>query len=401
MSDASLKVLYASFCYVPSLGGGEVHLHTVARALKARGHEPRVVYQQAGPVRDWLQDATWNATSPRAHRQDGIDVRRLGFSLPRRLAMLPLTKVYRRAPRLADRASRGISALWRADFARLGGEPDLVHSLRIGQEFLARAAFDFSRRRDRPFVLTRMFHPPTRNPLHRAYDELARRADAVVALSPWERDLLVETRGVAPERVHVLGIGPVLAERHDVEAFRARYGIDGPYVLFLGRHLPHKGYRALLEAAPALWRRHPELRFVFVGPSGHGAEQAFAERTDPRIHRLGPVDEVTKTSALAGCELLCVPSSAESFGGVYVEAWSFAKPIVAGRIGSVASIVEDGTTGLLASQDPAEITERIGWLLDHPARARELGAAGRAELERRYTWKQIFDRTEALYRSLV
>ncbi len=62
------------------------------------------------------------------------------------------------------------------------------------------------------------------------------------------------------------------------------------------------------------------------------AQPIFAEATrDPRVTDLGIVDTQTKTDALdiAHSSMLCVPSTQESFGLVYVEAWSLGKPVIA------------------------------------------------------------------------
>jgi glycosyltransferase involved in cell wall biosynthesis len=396
-----LRILYASFGYLPLIGGGELQLHGVARRLRARGHAPRVVCQRARPVDDWIDDATVAADPGGESEVDGVPVVRLGPSGARRRALAPWVALYRTYGRASPFASRRIAGLLAPDLARAAGAPQIVHAVRMGQEFLARAALAFARARGLPFVLTRLRHPPGPNPLHRAYDELARAADAVVAMTDAERDVLADECGVDPARIHVFGVGPVLSDAGDVDAFRARHGIAGPYVLFLGRRVRHKGAHALLAAARHVWERHPEVRFVFAGPPTPEFDRLRAETGDPRVLDLGVVDEADKAAALAGCELLCVPSVEESFGAVYVEAWSFAKPVVAARTPVVASVVEDGRTGWLAAPEPGALAERIGWLLDHPARARELGEAGRREVDRRWSWKRLVDRTEALYRSLV
>ena len=105
-----------------------------------------------------------------------------------------------------------------------------------------------------------------------------------------------------------------------------------------------------------------------------------------------------KTSALAGCEMLCVPSSAESFGGVYTEAWALGRPVIGGSIPSIASVIEDGRTGLLSSQDPGALTERICWLLRSTTRGNEIGAAGRRLVADRYTWERLSTETLEIYR---
>src|SRR5664279_1240090 len=83
----------------------------------------------------------------------------------------------------------------------------------------------------------------------------------------------------------------------------------------------YKGLAAILSAAPLVWRRRPEARFVFVGPRTNYSLSLFKHLTDRRILELEAVSLQDKTDALGACTVLCVPSSQESFGGVYTEAW--------------------------------------------------------------------------------
>jgi glycosyltransferase involved in cell wall biosynthesis len=271
----------------------------------------------------------------------------------------------------------------------------------MGYGFLARSALHHARRTGRPFVFTRLLHARARQPQEGQYDQIAREADAVIALTEHERHALVAHKGVAPERVHVTGVGPILSGEFDVVAFRRAHGIAGPYVLFLGRHVASKGLESLLDAARRVWRVRPEIRFVFAGPPSRWSARLLRERGEARVHALGAIDLETKTAALAGCELLCLPSRKESFGGVFTEAWALGKPVIGGRIPEIASIVEDGLTGLLSGPDPAELADRLLALLRDPARARALGEAGRARVAERWSWEKLAERTEAVYAALV
>jgi len=105
--------------------------------------------------------------------------------------------------------------------------------------------------------------------------------------------------------------------------------------------------------------------------------------------------------ALAACQVLCVPSIQESFGGVYTEAWSFGKPVIGARIPAVTDVIDDGVDGFLVEQHPAEIADRIVLLLEDESAAQCMGAAGKAKVVRRYTWDVIAQRTLAAYRSVM
>jgi glycosyltransferase involved in cell wall biosynthesis len=273
---------------------------------------------------------------------------------------------------------------------------DLIHNVRIGREGLSYASLQEAHRRDVPFVLTPVHHPRWVGWRYRAYNRLYEMADAVLALTNVERQTLVSL-GVRDERITVTGSGPNLAEQANPQAFRERYQIAGPMVLFVGQHYPYKGYQQVLDAARLVWACIPEAQFVFIGPPVQEAERVFALYSDRRIHRLGVVSLQDKTDALAACSLLCLPSTQESFGIVYTEAWHFGKPVIGCNIPAVAEVITDGVDGCLVRQEPAAIADRIIELLLNPGLAEQMGAAGRQKAAAHYTWARVAARTEQAY----
>ena len=101
-----------------------------------------------------------------------------------------------------------------------------------------------------------------------------------------------------------------------------------------------------------------------------------------------------KTDALADCTVLCVPSSQESFGGVFTEAWALRKPVVGGPAPAVREVITDGSDGFVAAQDPAQIADFLNLLLAQPALAARLGQAGFAKVQAHFTWEALAAKTE-------
>jgi glycosyltransferase involved in cell wall biosynthesis len=118
------------------------------------------------------------------------------------------------------------------------------------------------------------------------------------------------------------------------------------------------------------------------------------------VLNLGAVDLETKTSALAACEFLCMPSIQESFGGVYVEAWSLRKAVIGGRIDPIACVIDEGRNGLLCSQNPHELAEAISYLLSHPSDCQAMGDAGWQKVQDKYSWDRLAKKTLDAYREL-
>lgn len=392
-----MQLLYTLTAYLPYIGGAQLHQHLIAQQLQKQ-HFIQVISQWDTNRTDWLLGTT--VRSPDTEYNyiiDGIPVRRLGLSAREKLGIAPYLPIY--YP-LMNLALPPIANCLEQHLASDAAKADLVHNVRIGREGLSYASYQAAKRYNIPFVFTPVHHPRWVGWRYQAYIKLYQIADAVIALTNAEKQILMGL-GVAEERIAIAGMGPILATQANPAGFLAKYQIKEPIVLFLGQHYQYKGYRQLLQAAKLVWQKLPEVQFVFIGPPVGKSEQDFAAITDKRIHRLGKVDLQEKTNAIAASTLLCVPSSQESFGGVYTEAWSFSKPVIGCNIPAVAEVITEGVDGYLVTQSPDQIAERIMHLLLHPSQAQAMGAAGKQKVESLYSWQQIADRTQQAYQKAL
>ncbi len=388
-----MNLLYTLTAYPPFWGGAQLLMHGLARQLR-RDHDVQVVTQWDTPRSDWLLGTTLNApVDTRLYVVDGVPVRRIGLPLEARAALRPWVVGYWAAQGPAiERISRVVAER----FADLAETADLIHNCRIGREPLTAASLALARRRDIPFVLSPVHHPRWGSWLHRHYHRLYRAADAIVALTRGERDLLVAL-GVEERRITITGMGPDLAPTGDGAAFRAAHGLgQDPVVLFVGQKYAYKGVAALLQAARRVWERVPETRFVFIGRPTRETAALFND-LDRRIINLDVVDLQTKTDAYAACDVFCLPSTQESFGGVYTEAWAFGKPVIGADIPAVRDVIADAVDGFICPQSAGSLAEHLLLLLNDATLRETLGAAGRRKVAEHYTWERIAARTEALY----
>ncbi|HQH70513.1 MAG TPA: N-acetyl-alpha-D-glucosaminyl L-malate synthase BshA [bacterium] len=144
-------------------------------------------------------------------------------------------------------------------------------------------------------------------------------------------------------------------------------------------------------------------RLVFVG---EGPERLKAEML---VDRLGLQDKVEFWGPRLGVgeilqdsDLLISASERESFGMTIAEAMSCGTPVVATRAGGVVEVVEDGVTGYLnpvgCIQSIAEAAVKI---LTDPNLQRQMGAAGRELVQRKFNVDLITSQYEALYQKLI
>jgi glycosyltransferase involved in cell wall biosynthesis len=393
-----MNLLYTITAYPPSIGGAQLYAHQLAQSFAGQ-HPVQVASLWEANRTDWLLGTTLRAAAePHEYHVDGIPVHCLGFSLTEKFAMLPAVLAYYPAmgvalPYLADRILPHLSPL-------MDGV-SLIHNIRIGREPLTLASLKLARQNGIPFFFTPLHHPRWSGWLYRHYHRIYRQADALFALTQAEKSILAGL-GVDERRIFVTGMGAVLAPQGDGAAFRAKYHLQSdPVVLFLGQKYLYKGIAALLQAAAIVWRKTPEAHFVFIGPRTPDSPRLFTEINNQHLLEIGPVSLQEKTDALSACTLLCVPSSQESFGGVYTEAWCLAKPVIGCRIPAVMELISEGVDGFLVDQHPEEIADRILLLLANPAQAQVMGLAGRQKVQQRYTWERLAALTGQAYQQVM
>jgi glycosyltransferase involved in cell wall biosynthesis len=394
----TMNLLFTITSYPPSTGGGQIHTHQLAKGLKSK-NEVEVIRFWDTNRNDWLLGTTLSVpSSPKNDVIDGISIHRLSFNLAEKMCMIPFVLAY--YP-LMDICVPALASILQPHIQEYTSQADLIHYVRIGREPLGFASITAAHQKDIPFIMTPLHHPRWGGWLHRLYHRLYRQSDALIALTEMEKRTLTSL-GVAEERIFVTGIGPILAESSDGSRFRRMVNLgDCPIILFLGQKYVYKGVDTLLQAAKLVWQSQPETYFAFLGPRTSYSRQLFAAINDPRIIEMDTIDLQTKTDAIAACQVLCLPSSQESFGGVYTEAWSMGKPVVGCNIPAVAEIIRDGQNGYLTSKSPAEIADRLITLLKDPDLASKMGQAGRILVESRFTWKQIADQTETIYKKVL
>ena len=193
---------------------------------------------------------------------------------------------------------------------------------------------------------------------------------------------------------------------------RRRLGLtDRPVVVCVSRLVPRKGQDVLVRALPLVQQRVPDAALLLVGGGPHAPklrELAAAEGVAddvvmtgsvpweelPAHHDAGDVFAMPCRSRFGGLEVV-------GLGIVFLEASACGKPVVAGRSGGSPDAVRDGETGhLVDGTSVAEVADRVASLLEDPARAAAMGAAGRAWVERDWQWDVLAERMRALLASV-
>lgn len=241
-------------------------------------------------------------------------------------------------------------------------------------------------------------------------------AAAIIAVSDGMRnDVLHAYPNVDPSKVHTIrnGINTNRFKPSRDSAALTKYGISGPYALFVGRITRQKGLAHLLRA----WKQvSPEFSLVLAAGSpdepaiGAEVEQLIAELSAIRgnIYWLKEMlPHAALISLLTHAKTFLCPSIYEPLGIVNLEAMACETAVVASKVGGIPEVVVDGETGILVdfSSDheafETNFAAAINNVMSDSSLADRYGKNGRKRTIAEFGWDKVASQTIDLYRSVI
>src|SRR5205085_11963517 len=233
---------------------------------------------------------------------------------------------------------------------------------------------------------------------------LARRTDALVAVSAEIRDALLDLGIGRPDQFRVIPYGldlePFLAVPRPTGVLRAQLGLgpEVPLVGIVGRLVPIKDVGTALAAIARL----PGVHLAVVGDGElRPALEADVRRAGlgDRVHFTGWATDVA--SVLSDLDVVALTSRNEGAPFSLIEAAAVGRPVVATRVGGVPTVVVDGVTGFLAEAgDVVGIADHLARLLADDGLRTGVGQAARASVVGRFGRDRLLGEVRDLYASL-
>ena len=216
------------------------------------------------------------------------------------------------------------------------------------------------------------------SPLFRHNDEAFAMADAVICASSFTKHSLAAAGSTKP--AHVVGYGV------DLELFSARVVAPAARALtvgFVGALSQRKGARYLLAALAALPRGSARLILYTRASVDRDLIRGF-ESVDVEIR--GGLTDAELAADLKRCDLVALPSIAEGFGLVILEAMACGVPVLCTTSTGGADFLRHRQNGLLIEPGSKDaILRELEWALTHRDGLFQIGQAARAEAEK-HTW---------------
>jgi phosphatidyl-myo-inositol dimannoside synthase len=230
---------------------------------------------------------------------------------------------------------------------------------------------------------------------------IARGNDVVTYLGDYQRTRL-------DKALHGLTSLERLAPGVDVDTFhpgvdggevRARHGLSGrPVVVCVSRLVPRKGQDMLIRALPTIRRRVPGAALLLVSGGPYRKTLARLARehdVENDVVFTGSVPWAELPAHYAAGDVYAMPCrtraaglDVEGLGIVYLEASATGLPVVGGDSGGAPDAVREGETGyVVGGRDVEALAARLTDLLTDVTKAKAMGAAGRAWVEREWRWE--------------
>jgi glycosyltransferase involved in cell wall biosynthesis len=335
-------------------------------------------------------------------RTPGVDLRPVELGP---VGGIPRPEMLAAAARSALPAGRDIASLIR--FIRRE-RIDVIHT-----EIGARNAFyGYLLSRVTPARYLVHFHSQYGDWMDRASKFAVHQAPAVITVSSWTGQGIARD-GVPPERIFPV-INGIDIDRWSPAAsgdtVRRDLGLadDAPLIVQVAQLIDWKRQTMMIDAFREVVVRHPSARLMLVG-SEQDPAGSYLAKLERRAADAGVLGHVTFAGrrrdvdlVLAAADIFALPSVGDPCALAHIEAMAMAKPVVGVQAAGAPELVVDGITGLLGpADDVPALAANLIRLIEDPARAREMGQAGRERAVEYLNARRMADEVEAVYRQMT
>ena len=392
-----MKVLHITQNYYPSFGGTQYMMKHVSEHLHSEYNDDVTVFTTNslyGP-----NNSTYKEIKEKESLINGITIKRF-----------PFVKVHKPLVKFASKTSMRLSGK---------GLPEMISTLSIGpfsasmkQAILETQAdvicassvhyrfadYGLYRRQtinQKPFVLYGALHLETTD-VPKTFINRIKAADHYIANTDYEKEFLVK-QGISDTRITVAGCATDIINEDSLvtsnENIKKELNLPSNKhtILCISRHEAFKGLPVLVDAFIALQKNTSDVCLVIAGATGtYTNTLKQQERENNNIFIFTDISNETKCRLLHIADVVVLPSTEESFGVVFLEAWSFKKPVIGARIGAIKSLISENKDGcLFEPNNVSDLAGCIKQMLNDDEKCRQMGENGFKKVQQYYTWNKI------------
>ncbi len=185
---------------------------------------------------------------------------------------------------------------------------------------------------------------------------------------------------------------------YDAERFRQKYGLNEPFILYVGRRDAGKNVPLLLD----YWKQYAEsketkTKLVLIGPG----DIVLTPELTPYVVDLGFIPLQDKRDAYSGAILLCQPSLNESFSLVMMESWLAGAPVLVHANCAVTRDHCQESNGGLYFGNYAEFSATLDYIFANPEITGQMGRQGRAYVLANFQWPMVLAKYERIIETMM
>ena len=224
----------------------------------------------------------------------------------------------------------------------------------------------------------------------------AKYADEIIVLSEGVQNYFMKNYG---RRTRFIPNGVNRPQLRSADWIRKKFSLEkDDYILFLGRLVPEKGLRYLLEAFKQV---KTDKKLVIAGGSsdteGFVNELKEIGKDDPRIIFTGFVQGQMLDELYSNAYIYTLPSDLEGMPLSLLEAMSYGNCCLVSDIAECADVVEDKAV-VFRKGSTADLKEKLQWLCDDVSRVKHYKEQAADFICSKYDWDKVVEWTLALYR---
>ena len=157
---------------------------------------------------------------------------------------------------------------------------------------------------------------------------------------------------------------------------------------------------------PKVLEKEPNAIFRLVGPDNNKLWQTKLSKEHPgllkNVYFLGEKRGEELDAEYRHCDIFIAPSRYESFGLIYAEAMSFAKPVIGTKIGGIPEVIDHEINGFLCeNENPDDFSNKLLTLLANTDLRIRMGKSGRKKAMKHFDFQNMVSRTEEYYREIM
>lgn len=391
-----VKVCFVSPEYLPLSGGTGAYVYYLSNELIKQGNSVCIVtgYDASADVKVNKQLSAFFLKTPKtpivksflfagsAHRK--MNKIRDSCAADIAHANLPLVPSFAVPARFGKTLISTVHSTWKGEAEAIRGEP--YGRLNPNEKFMV--SFNW---------FLRIFE-----------EKMLERSNKIIAVSDFTRRELLQYYKVKEGKIRVIHNGVDVNKfqpASDKRKAKEELGLNPEdiAILSVGRLYARKGLFNLIESMPAVVKRFRNAKFVISG-KGQSNEMkklvAHAEKLGVRnsIIFTGYFPDKKLPKLYQAADVFAFSTFYENLPFAVLEALSTGLPVVTTHVGGIPEMIDNGENGFLVQPFNAkQLSDRILYLLEHPAEANEMGFLARKIILERFDWRLIVKKVLRVY----